>query len=98
MHAFDINIISHMHALFNFFFLPSSLLNVVVTHNFTEAILALSDHSAGFYNINIWPDKTQWSDIKNVPPIFKSLSQIVMKVLLILLRIRIVFVSYLGDI
>lgn len=53
MHAFDINIISHMHALFNFFFLPSSLLNVVVTHNFTEAILALSDHSAGFYNINI---------------------------------------------
>ena len=52
MHAFDINIISHMHTLFNFF-LSSSLLNVVVTHNFTVAILALSDHSAGFYNINI---------------------------------------------
>ena len=76
MHAFDINIISHMHALFNFFS-SSSLLNVVVTHNFTEAILALSDHSAGFYNINIQPDKTQWSDIKNVPPIFKSLSHTV---------------------
>ena len=52
MHAFDINIISHMHALLKFF-LSSSLLNVVVTHNFTEAIFALSDHSAGFYYINI---------------------------------------------
>ena len=50
------------------------------------------------FTISIF-NQTKLSGVtKNVPPIFKSLSQIVMKVLLILLRIRIIFVSYLADI